>query len=91
MQRSNKPAELIAKFVDGELRAGSKASSPEELEHILDQALLLFRYISVRNLGLVSAAAAAWQLRRWPRQSPHHRRASMTCWSGLAPPALTAG
>ena len=46
VQRSNKPAELIAKFVDAELRG--KITSQEELESTLDQALLLFRFISVR-------------------------------------------
>ena len=44
-QRANKPAELIAKFVDAELRG--KITSQEELESTLDQALLLFRFISV--------------------------------------------
>lgn len=47
-QRANKPAELIAKFLDHELRAGSKGQSEEELDANLDKALLLFRYISVR-------------------------------------------
>ena len=45
VQRANKPAELIAKFVDAELRG--KITSQEELESTLDQALLLFRFISV--------------------------------------------
>ena len=49
-----RPAELIAKFVDGELRPGSKGQTDEELETRMDQALILFRYISVRaqQLGL---------------------------------------
>lgn len=46
-QRANKPAELIAKFLDNELRAGNKSQNEEELEGVLDKALLLFRYISV--------------------------------------------
>lgn len=46
-QRANKPAELIAKFLDHELRAGNKGQSEEELDANLDKALLLFRYISV--------------------------------------------
>ena len=45
---SHRPAELIAKFVDGELRPGNKGQTDEELETRMDQALILFRYISVR-------------------------------------------
>ncbi len=45
-----RPAELIAKYVDVELRAGSKGQTDEELETTLDKALMLFRYISVSNL-----------------------------------------
>ena len=43
-----RPAELIAKFLDAELRAGNKGQTEEELELLLDRALILFRYISVR-------------------------------------------
>lgn len=46
-QRSNKPAELVAKFVDAELKSGSKGKTEEELEANLDSALMLFRYLSV--------------------------------------------
>ena len=46
-----RPAELIAKYVDVELRAGSKGQTDEELETTLDKALMLFRYISVSNLA----------------------------------------
>lgn len=42
-----RPAELIAKYVDVELRAGGKGGSEEEMEITLDKALMLFRYISV--------------------------------------------
>lgn len=51
-QRANKPAELIAKFIDGELRMGNKGQTEEELEATLDRALILFRYIQVRIPGL---------------------------------------
>ncbi len=44
-----RPAELIAKFLDAELRAGNKGQTEEELELLLDRALILFRYISVRS------------------------------------------
>ena len=46
-----RPAELIAKYVDVELRAGSKGQTDEELETTLDKALMLFRYISVSHLA----------------------------------------
>ena len=42
-QRQNKPAEMIAKFVDSKLRAGNKESSEEELEKLLDKIMVIFR------------------------------------------------
>ena len=44
-QRQNKPAEMIAKFVDSKLRAGNKEASEEELEKLLDKIMVIFRYI----------------------------------------------
>ena len=44
---------MIAKFIDAELRAGNKGQTDEELETTLDKALILFRYISVRQFSLV--------------------------------------
>lgn len=41
--RQNKPAELIAKFVDSKLRAGNKEASEEELERLLDKIMVIFR------------------------------------------------
>jgi len=49
-QRQNKPAELIAKFIDAKLRAGNKGQTEEELDAQLDKALLLFRYISGKDV-----------------------------------------
>jgi cullin-4 len=46
--RSNKPAELVAKFIDAKLR-GSKGVGEGELEAALDKALVLFGYIQVRG------------------------------------------
>ncbi|PKA66042.1 Cullin-4 [Apostasia shenzhenica] len=43
--RQNRPAELIAKFLDEKLRAGNKGTSEEELEGTLDKVLVLFRFI----------------------------------------------
>jgi cullin-4 len=44
--RSNKPAELVAKWIDAKLR-GSKGLSETDLEGDLDKALVLFGYIQV--------------------------------------------
>lgn len=48
--RENKPAELIAKFIDGILRTGNKGFSEEELESTLDKALTLFRFIDGKDV-----------------------------------------
>eukprot|EP00960_Hanusia_phi_P044305 756574-Hanusia_phi.AAC.4 len=42
--RQNKPAELIAKFVDQQLRSGGKGVSEQESELILERVLILFRF-----------------------------------------------
>lgn len=65
-QRANKPAELIAKFIDARLRAGGRGvsvvasggagvsggggGSEEELEAALDRALTLFRFIQGKDV-----------------------------------------
>nr|CAD7199683.1 unnamed protein product [Timema douglasi]CAD7262933.1 unnamed protein product [Timema shepardi]CAD7405403.1 unnamed protein product [Timema poppensis] len=49
-QRANKPAELIAKFVDSKLRAGNKESTEEELEKLLDKIMVLFRFIHGKDV-----------------------------------------
>ena len=41
----NRPAELVARFIDAKLRSGNKGTSEEELEDVLDQTMTLFRYI----------------------------------------------
>lgn len=55
-RRDNKPAELIAKFMDRKLRGGSRAAASDAameekgdaaLEAQLDRALVLFRFIQV--------------------------------------------
>ncbi|XXG66039.1 hypothetical protein AAC387_Pa05g3594 [Persea americana] len=48
--RQNRPAELIAKFLDEKLRAGNKGTSEEELEGILDKILVLFRFIQGKDV-----------------------------------------
>lgn len=49
-QRANKPAELIAKFVDLKLRAGNKEATDEELERLLDKIMVLFRFIHGKDV-----------------------------------------
>ncbi|XP_022660003.1 cullin-4B-like [Varroa jacobsoni] len=49
-QRPNKPAELIAKFVDSKLRSGNKEATEEELERILDKIMVLFRFIHGKDV-----------------------------------------
>lgn len=48
--RPNKPAELIAKFVDNKLRAGNKEATEEELEKLLDKIMVLFRFIHGKDV-----------------------------------------
>lgn len=49
-QRTNKPAELIAKYVDMKLRAGNKEATDQELEQILDKIMVLFRFIHGKDV-----------------------------------------
>ncbi|KAH0512310.1 Cullin-4B [Microtus ochrogaster] len=44
-KRPNKPAELIAKYIDSKLRAGNKEATDEELEKMLDKIMIIFRFI----------------------------------------------
>ncbi len=49
--RENKPSELVAKYVDEKLRAGgTKAISDQEFEHLLDQVLVIFRFINGKDV-----------------------------------------
>ena len=49
-RRQNKPAELIAKFVDSKLRAGNKEADEEEMERILDKIMVIFRFIHGKDV-----------------------------------------
>ena len=54
--RQNRPAELVAKYIDSKLRSRNKGGAgDEELETILDGVLVIFRYISgkVRDPSLL--------------------------------------
>jgi len=48
--RQNRPAELVAKYIDSKLRSGSKGGGDEELESTLDGVLVIFRYISGKDV-----------------------------------------
>lgn len=43
-RRQDKPAEMLAKFIDAKMRMGNKASTDAELEGIFDDVLFLFRF-----------------------------------------------
>ncbi|KAG8452124.1 hypothetical protein GDO86_004064 [Hymenochirus boettgeri] len=49
-KRANKPAELIAKYVDSKLRAGNKEATDEELERFLDKIMIIFRFIHGKDV-----------------------------------------
>eukprot|EP01138_Halocafeteria_seosinensis_P006041 gb/GECG01006175.1/.p1 GENE.gb/GECG01006175.1/~~gb/GECG01006175.1/.p1 ORF type:complete len:910 (+),score=149.26 gb/GECG01006175.1/:1-2730(+) len=48
--RANRSAELLAKFVDSKLRSGNKQETEEEVDHILDRVIVLFRYIHGKDV-----------------------------------------
>lgn len=48
--RQNKPAEMIAKYVDSKLKAGNKEASEEELERLLDKIMVIFRFIHGKDV-----------------------------------------
>jgi len=48
--RQNKPAELIAKYIDQILRTGNKGYTEEELEGTLDKVLQFFRFIHGKDV-----------------------------------------
>eukprot|EP00475_Leptophrys_vorax_P033265 TRINITY_DN5205_c0_g1_i1.p1 TRINITY_DN5205_c0_g1~~TRINITY_DN5205_c0_g1_i1.p1 ORF type:complete len:805 (-),score=215.21 TRINITY_DN5205_c0_g1_i1:777-3068(-) len=49
-ERANKPAELMAKFVDELLRSGNKTVSDDELESMLNQVMVLFKFINGKDV-----------------------------------------
>jgi len=48
--RDNKPAELIAKFLDARLRSGGEGITEDELEVILEKVMMLFRYVQAKDV-----------------------------------------
>ncbi|XP_078493450.1 cullin-4A isoform X1 [Ciona intestinalis] len=49
-KRQNKPAELIAKYVDQRMKSGNKEATEVELDHTLDQIMMLFRFIHGKDV-----------------------------------------
>uniref|UniRef100_A0A8C5QK06 Cullin family profile domain-containing protein n=1 Tax=Leptobrachium leishanense TaxID=445787 RepID=A0A8C5QK06_9ANUR len=49
-RRANKPAELIAKYVDSKLRSGNKEATDEELERCLDKIMIIFSFIHGKDV-----------------------------------------
>ncbi|TKR80029.1 hypothetical protein L596_014165 [Steinernema carpocapsae] len=49
-QKQMRPAQLIAKFMDVRLRAGNKACTDEELDGVMDKAIVLFRFIEGKDV-----------------------------------------
>ncbi|XP_071950198.1 cullin-4A-like [Antedon mediterranea] len=49
-KRANKPAELVAKYVDSKLKTGNKEATEEELERLLDKILVIFRFIHGKDV-----------------------------------------
>eukprot|EP00906_Rhabdomonas_costata_P031808 RCo044881 len=49
-QRQNKPAELIAKYLDSKLRSGAKGESEDELEELIDKVMVLFRFVRSKDI-----------------------------------------
>jgi cullin-4 len=48
--RKNKPAEMIAKFIDQKMKLGNKAMSDEELDRVFNSVLRLFRYCQGKDI-----------------------------------------
>uniref|UniRef100_A0A1I7XUR6 Cullin-4 n=1 Tax=Heterorhabditis bacteriophora TaxID=37862 RepID=A0A1I7XUR6_HETBA len=48
--RPNKPAELIAKYMDSKLRSANKEASDEELDRLMDKVITLFRFIQGKDV-----------------------------------------
>jgi len=49
-QRSDRPAELVAKYVDMLMKEGNRKYSDEELESILDRLMVLFRFMHGKDV-----------------------------------------
>lgn len=59
LYRQNRPAELMAKFLDVKLK-GEKGLSDDDVESVLDKVMVLFRYESARLESMVSGILATY-------------------------------
>ncbi|KAL0076721.1 Cullin [Phycomyces blakesleeanus] len=48
--RNNKPAELIAKYIDSKLRMSEKKKAEVDMEKVLDDALAIFRFTQSKDI-----------------------------------------
>ncbi|ETN73833.1 cullin family protein [Necator americanus] len=48
--RGNKPAELIAKYMDARLRSANKEASDEQLDQLMNKVITLFRFIQGKDV-----------------------------------------
>uniref|UniRef100_A0A5K3F4S1 CULLIN_2 domain-containing protein n=2 Tax=Mesocestoides corti TaxID=53468 RepID=A0A5K3F4S1_MESCO len=48
--RPNKPAEFLAKYLDVQMRTGNKTQTDEELDRVMDKAMVLFRFIDGKDV-----------------------------------------
>jgi len=48
--RQNKPAELVARYIDGKLRSGVAGVTDDELEEVLDKVMVVFRFIQGKDV-----------------------------------------
>ena len=81
-QRANKPAELIAKYIDLVMRGGSRAVgavNDDEVETALDRALVLFRYIQVREGCMVWSGSCGLGRGTWSDMPPWLSGSSVPC------------
>uniref|UniRef100_A0AAX7TWZ1 Cullin family profile domain-containing protein n=1 Tax=Astatotilapia calliptera TaxID=8154 RepID=A0AAX7TWZ1_ASTCA len=69
-KRPNKPAELIAKYVDSKLRAGNKEATEEELERILDKIMIIFRFIHGYEPSNIELTVNILTMGYWPSYTP---------------------
>lgn len=67
-KRENKPAEMMAKFLDQKLRSGNRGMDDAALEAMLDDVLFLFRFTQgecalIRHRGQAKADSSLSQAR----------------------------
>ena len=88
--RRNKPAEMIAKFLDRAMRRGQKGSSDEEFMHILDSVLGLYRYTQGKflRLNIIQYTNGVLQTRTFFGRSITEHSRSDSCFNAV--PLMTS-